>query len=69
VDSFEPRLTMKILHGTSPSPNHYQNRFLLLTLSTLGAFEMPKNVGRGAELVLRGCLEASVNSTLDHSSC
>ncbi|KAH9175669.1 kinase-like domain-containing protein [Lactarius sanguifluus] len=39
VDSFEPRLTMKILHG---------------------AFDMPKNVGRGAELVLRGCLEASV---------
>lgn len=39
VDSFEPRLTMKILHG---------------------AFEMPKNIGRGAELVLRGCLEASV---------
>ncbi|KAI0246374.1 kinase-like domain-containing protein, partial [Lactifluus subvellereus] len=38
VDSFEPRLTMKILHG---------------------AFEMPKDVGRGAELVLRGCLEAS----------
>ncbi|KAI9448923.1 kinase-like domain-containing protein [Russula earlei] len=40
VDSFEPRLTMKILHG---------------------AFEMPKNAGRGAELVLRGCLEASVS--------
>ncbi|KAI9443014.1 kinase-like domain-containing protein [Lactarius indigo] len=39
VDSFEPRLTMKILHG---------------------AFDMPKNVGRGAEMVLRGCLEASV---------
>lgn len=39
VDSFEPRLTMKILHG---------------------AFEMPKNVGRGAELILCGCLEASV---------
>ncbi|KAI0265698.1 kinase-like domain-containing protein [Gloeopeniophorella convolvens] len=38
-DSFEPRLTMKILHG---------------------AFEMPKDVGRGAELVLRGCLESSV---------
>jgi hypothetical protein len=28
--------------------------------SQLGAFEMPKNVGRGAELVLCGCLEASV---------
>jgi len=39
VDSFEPRLTMKILHG---------------------AYEMPKNIGRGAQLVLRGCLEASV---------
>ncbi|KAI0292837.1 kinase-like domain-containing protein, partial [Multifurca ochricompacta] len=43
VDSFEPRLTMKILHGLPR------------------AFEMPKDVGRGAELVLRGCLEASVS--------
>jgi hypothetical protein len=32
----------------------------MLTNSILGAYEMPKNIGRGAELVLRGCLEASV---------
>ncbi|KAI6144759.1 kinase-like domain-containing protein [Pisolithus tinctorius] len=38
-DPFEPRLTMKILHG---------------------AFDMPEGIGRGAERVLRGCLERSV---------
>lgn len=58
VDSFEPRLTMKILRGTVPSP--ILAEIDLLTDSRLGAFEMPKNVGRGAELVLRGCLESSV---------
>ncbi|TFY80563.1 hypothetical protein EWM64_g3448 [Hericium alpestre] len=39
VDSFEPRLQMKILHGV---------------------FDMPAGLGRGAELVLQGCLEHSV---------
>ncbi|KAI0319158.1 kinase-like domain-containing protein [Amylostereum chailletii] len=40
MDSFEPRLTMKILHG---------------------AYDMPSDIGRGAELVLRGCLEYNVS--------
>ncbi|KAI0056286.1 kinase-like protein [Artomyces pyxidatus] len=39
MDSFEPRLTMKILHG---------------------AYDVPADIGRGAELVLNGCLESSV---------
>ncbi|KAL4080418.1 kinase-like domain-containing protein, partial [Scleroderma citrinum] len=43
TDSFEPRLTMKILHGTS-----------------LSSFEIPKDIGRGAERVLKGCLERSM---------
>ncbi|KAF5361037.1 hypothetical protein D9756_004858 [Leucocoprinus leucothites] len=38
-DLFEPRLQMKILHGT---------------------FELPTGIGRGAERVLQGCLERSV---------
>ncbi|KAL0960521.1 hypothetical protein HGRIS_005558 [Hohenbuehelia grisea] len=38
-DSFEPRLQMKILHGS---------------------FEVPPDIGRGAERVLQGCLERSV---------
>ena len=46
VDSFEPRLTMKLLHG---------------------AFEMPTNVGQGAEFLLCRCLESSVNRRLNHS--
>jgi len=58
VDSFEPRLTMKILHGTLRLL--VLTRSGLLTFFHLGAYEMPKNVGRGAELVLRGCMEASV---------
>ena len=59
VDSFEPRLTMKILHGTHRRP--ILAEIELLTDSRLGAFEMPIDVGRGAELILRGCLESSVN--------
>ncbi|KAH7885071.1 kinase-like domain-containing protein [Phlebopus sp. FC_14] len=39
ADAFEPRLTMKILHGV---------------------FDMPSGLGRGADRVLRGCLERSV---------
>ncbi|KAI0049461.1 kinase-like protein [Auriscalpium vulgare] len=39
MDSFEPRLTMKILHGV---------------------YEAPRDIGRGAELTLQGCLEPSV---------
>jgi MAP/microtubule affinity-regulating kinase len=58
VDSFEPRLTMKILHGTLRLIIFARLRLLTFLLS--GAFEMPKTIGRGAELVLRGCLEASV---------
>jgi hypothetical protein len=34
---------------------------LIRSIDSSGAFEMPVNVGRGAELVLHGCLEASVN--------
>ena len=58
VDSFEPRLTMKILHGNSS--RLVLAKIRLLTNFSLGAYEMPKNIGRGAELVLRGCLDASV---------
>ncbi|TFY72125.1 hypothetical protein EVG20_g883 [Dentipellis fragilis] len=39
MDSFEPRLQMKILHGV---------------------YDMPPGIGRGAELVLQGCLEQNV---------
>lgn len=39
VDSYEPRLQMKILHGV---------------------YEVPQGVGRGAERVLTGCLESSL---------
>ncbi|KAA1472268.1 kinase-like protein [Dentipellis sp. KUC8613] len=39
MDSFEPRLQMKILHGV---------------------YDMPPGIGRGAELVLQGCLEHAV---------
>ncbi|KAH8078386.1 kinase-like domain-containing protein, partial [Cristinia sonorae] len=39
VDSFEPRLQMKILHGV---------------------YTVPQGVGRGAERVLKGCLERSI---------
>ncbi|KAF9219135.1 kinase-like protein [Gyrodon lividus] len=38
-DPFEPRLTMKILHGV---------------------YDMPSGIGRGADRVLRGCLERDV---------
>ncbi|KAG9308511.1 kinase-like domain-containing protein [Chiua virens] len=38
-DPFEPRLTMKILHGV---------------------YDMPCDIGRGAERVLKGCLEREV---------
>ncbi|EIM86232.1 kinase-like protein, partial [Stereum hirsutum FP-91666 SS1] len=45
-DSFEPRLQMKILHGTC-------------------VFDMPKEVGKGAEKVLVGCLTANVADRWD----
>ncbi|KAF9806970.1 hypothetical protein IEO21_08437 [Rhodonia placenta] len=41
VDSYDPRLQMKILHGV---------------------YDMPEGIGRGAERVIRGCLERSVPS-------
>ncbi|KAI6035815.1 kinase-like domain-containing protein, partial [Pisolithus marmoratus] len=44
-DPFEPRLTMKILRGKH-SPT---------------SFSMPDGIGRGAERVLRGCLDLSVS--------
>ncbi|KIJ61082.1 hypothetical protein HYDPIDRAFT_177157 [Hydnomerulius pinastri MD-312] len=40
-DAFEPRLTMKILHGV---------------------YDMPSGIGRGADRVLRGCLEGAVRN-------
>lgn len=65
-DSFEPRLTMKILHG----------EFYLLSMwnasvqaecswyydAKKGSFEMPRSICRAADRVLRGCLERSMRS-------
>lgn len=63
VDSFDPRLQMKILHGAS---NRHDPRTLWHSLTNVdlhvGAYEMPEGIGRGAEHVLRGCLERSVPS-------
>ncbi|TFK48814.1 kinase-like protein [Heliocybe sulcata] len=41
MDSFEPRLQMKILHGV---------------------YDMPTEIGRGAEQILKGCMERSVTN-------
>ena len=54
-DPFEPRLTMKILHG------EFQVVFLPLSFILLpGAYDMPSSIGRGATRVLKGCLERDV---------
>ena len=57
MDSFEPRLQMKILNGkqlmmsnTSISSHHLN----------VGVYDVPPGVGHGAERVLKGCLERSV---------
>ncbi|KDQ49894.1 hypothetical protein JAAARDRAFT_92722, partial [Jaapia argillacea MUCL 33604] len=52
VDSFEPRLQMKILHGN----------FLCVFFFGIGVYDVPRGIGRGAERVLQGCLERNVQS-------
>ncbi|KAG6336253.1 hypothetical protein ID866_2830 [Astraeus odoratus] len=64
-DAFEPRLTVKILHGKGPVHSIavrslILTSFLSRTYHLEGAFEMPMGISRGAYRVLRGCLERSV---------
>ena len=64
-DSFEPRLTMKILHGEC-----YLLSMRCASVQTecswydreKGSFEMPRSICRAADRVLRGCLERSMRS-------
>jgi len=73
TDPFEPRLQMKILHGASLISGFLRqekmaNDFFSIMLSQLrtdyvprlGVYTVPQGVGRGAERVLKGCLERSV---------
>jgi MAP/microtubule affinity-regulating kinase len=56
MDSFEPRLQMKILKGElcvvhySSTPTHL----------CVGVYDVPPGIGHGAERVLQGCLDRSV---------
>lgn len=58
ADSFEPRLQMKILAGTYC--NSIRDFVSSRAVAPIGSFEMPGGIGRGAERVLSGCLERSV---------
>ena len=60
ADSFEPRLQIKILKGASFS-------FLVDSVHPLtclpfsGVYEVPQDIGRGAEQILQGCLERNIS--------
>lgn len=56
TDSYEPRLQMKILHGTLMVSKIKYQRSRLILLS-IGVYEIPAGIGRGAELVLKGCID------------
>lgn len=59
MDSFEPRLQMKILHGAYSSYMS-DNQNVDNYFTRVGVFDLPKGIGRGAERVLQGCIERSV---------
>lgn len=60
MDTFEPRLQMKILHGMYPLSLFHLK--LPNTRLSLGVYDIPTDIGQGAELVLQGCIERSVAS-------
>ena len=57
ADAFEPRLQMKILAGKWQVAPH---RVGSCIYHPQGVFDMPTGIGKGAERILQGCLERSV---------
>ncbi|KAK1226123.1 hypothetical protein PQX77_010911 [Marasmius sp. AFHP31] len=72
VDSFEPRLQMKILHGaysfifripyTRNKKLTYCNPISRMASSMIAVYDIPRGIGSGAERVLKGCLDRCVSS-------
>ena len=59
-DSFEPRLQMKILNGNSSL--HSLSSHNAVAYWPLGEYEVPTDIGRGAERILKGCLERQISN-------
>ena len=60
VDSFEPRLQIKILKGGF-FPIFVDSVHPLTCLPFSGVYEVPQDIGRGAERILQGCLERNIS--------
>ena len=60
VDSFEPRLQIKILKGEL-LPFPVDSMHPLTSPFSAGVYEVPPDIGRGAERILQGCLTRNIS--------